>query len=250
MIGEFRERLKKSTNLLGPLISIDDPSIVETIRNVGPDLLIVDMEHSVIDTKSLQTIMMAAGDTAIIARIRGLEKNEIKKVLDTGVSGIIVPGVMSPHDVELAVQYSKYPPKGIRGAGPGRATGYGYDFASYARTADDLLVIVQIETKSAFENLESMLSVEGLDGFFIGPMDLSISLGIDFSWGSEKFRDSIQRVVAEGQKKHLIGGIYTPLDRAVFENVKSLGLNFIMFGADREAITSRYKEALEQYRKT
>lgn len=248
MITEFRNRLVNSENLLAPLISIDDPSIAETLRFVDPDLLIIDMEHTVIDTKSLQTLMMAALDCPVIARIRGLEKNEIKKVLDTGVSGIIVPGVRTAQDVEEAVSFSRYPPKGIRGAGPGRATGYGYDFTAYAKTADQVLVIVQIETKSAFENLEKMLSVEGLDGFFIGPMDLSTSLGMQYSWDNEKFRSSIDAIIKEGRKRKLIGGIYTPLKEKEFKEVKSLKLNFIMFGSDREALTYRYSEAMAHYR--
>lgn len=248
MITEFRNRLVNSENLLAPLISIDDPSIAETLRFVDPDLLIIDMEHTVIDTKSLQTLMMAASDCPVIARIRGLEKNEIKKVLDTGVSGIIVPGVRTAQDVEEAVSFSRYPPKGIRGAGPGRATGYGYDFPAYAKTADQVLVIVQIETKSAFENLEKMLSVKGLDGFFIGPMDLSTSLGMQYSWDNKKFRSSIDAIIKEGRKRKLIGGIYTPLKEKEFKEVKSLKLNFIMFGSDREALTYRYSEAMAHYR--
>lgn len=248
MIAEFRNRLVNSENLLAPLISIDDPSIAETLRYVRPDLLIVDMEHTVIDTKSLQALMMAASDTPVIARIRGLEKNEIKKVLDTGVSGIIVPGVMTPQEVNDAVSFSRYPPKGIRGAGPGRATGYGYDFHSYSKTADQVLVIVQIETRKAFENLEDMLSVKDLDGFFIGPMDLSTSLGMQYSWENQKFKSSIEAIIKEGRKRNLIGGIYTPLKEKEFKEVKGLNLNFIMFGSDREALAYRYLEAMEHYR--
>ncbi len=247
MIEEFRKKITSAANLLGPLVSIDDPSVAESLRNIEPDLLIVDMEHSIIDPASLQLLMMAASNTPVIARIRGLEKNEIKKVLDTGVAGIIVPGVMTPQEVEDAVKFSRYPPDGIRGAGPGRASGYGYSFSSYARIAGKTLVIVQVETKSAFDNLEAVLSVKGLDGFFIGPMDLSVSLGMEYSWDNERFRSSIDRIIGEGRKRGLIGGIYTPLNKKDFNVVKGLGLNFIMFGSDREALTSRYKEAMEQY---
>lgn len=249
MTGEFREKITKSRNLLGPLVSIYDPSVAETLISVNPDLLIVDMEHSVIDVKSLQNIVMAAGHLPVMARIKGLERIEIKKVLDTGVAGIIVPGIRTAKEAEEAVAYSRLPPKGIRGAGPGRASGYGSRFNDYKNEANDALVVIQIETKKAFEDLENVLSVEGLDGYFIGPMDLSISLGMDYSWDNREFVNSIDRVVAAGKKQKLLGGIYTPLSQSDFEHVKSRDLNFIMFGTDRQAMTMKYSEAVKEYRK-
>lgn len=248
MIGQFREKLTGSRNLLGPLVSIYDPSVAETLTPLNPDLLIVDMEHSVIDVKSLQSIVMAAGKVPVLARIKGLERIEIKKVLDTGVSGIIIPGIRTAEEAEEAVMYSRIPPEGIRGAGPGRASGYGYDFDLYREKANEALVIIQVETKLAYESLEEVLSVKGLDGYFIGPMDLSISLGLEYSWSNSKFTDAIDRIVEEGRKRNLIGGIYSSLNVSDFSNVKGRGFNFIMFGTDRQAMTMLYSSALKEYR--
>ncbi len=249
MISEFREKVKNSKDLLGPLVSIYDPSVAENLLPLSPDLLVVDMEHSVIDVKSLQSILMAAGNTPVLARVRGLEKNEVKKVLDTGVAGIIVPGIRTVEEAEQAVQFSRLPPQGIRGAGPGRASGYGYQFQDYARTANEALLIIQIETRAAFGDLENILSVEGLDGYFIGPMDLSISLGMEYSWQNKAFSDAIDRIVKEGRKRGLIGGIYTPLSGQDYDRVRERRFNFIMFGSDRQAMTMAYDASLREYRK-
>lgn len=249
MMSEFKDKVKNSKNLLGPLVSVYDPSVAETLIPLGPDLLIVDMEHSVIDVEALQSILMAAGNTPVMARIRGLERNEVKKVLDTGVSGIIIPGIRSVEEAEQAVQFSRLPPKGIRGAGPGRASGYGYHFQDYAKDANNSLLVIQIETKGAYEDLENILSVEGLDGYFIGPLDLSISLGLNFSWDDREFSNAIERVVREGKKRNLIGGIYTPLSSADYERVRKQEFNFIMFGTDRQALTQAYDKSMKEYRK-
>lgn len=249
MTVEFREKMMKSRNLLAPLVSIYDPSVTENLLSLNPDLLVVDMEHSVIDIKSLQSILMASHGMPLLARIRGLEKNEIKKVLDTGVSGIIVPGINSVEEAEEAVKYSRLPPTGIRGAGPGRASGYGLAFQEYVKEANKSLLIIQIETKGAFENLEEILSVEGLDGFFIGPMDLSISLGLKHSWENNAFTEVIDRIVSEGRKRNLVGGIYSSLNGKDYARVKERGFNFVMFGSDRQAMAITYENSMRDYRK-
>lgn len=248
MMSEFREKMKNSKDLLAPLVSIYDPSVVENFKELGPDLLIVDMEHSVIDVKALQTILMAAGDIPVLARIRGLEQNEVKKVLDTGVSGIIVPGIRTVEEARKAVQFARLPPVGIRGAGPGRASGYGYHFIDYENDANNSILIIQIETQEAYNDLENILSVKGIDGYFIGPVDLSISLGLKHSWDDPDFSNAIERVVSEGKKRNLIGGMYTPLNRPDYERVKSHEFNFVMFGTDRQALAQTYGASLKEYR--
>lgn len=248
MTGNFKNKVENSKDLLAPLVSIYDPSVTESLLSTKPDLLIVDMEHSVIGIKELQGIMMAAAGTPVLARIKGLDRYEIKKVLDTGVSGIIVPGIRTVEEAEMAVSYSRLPPAGIRGAGPGRASRYGYEFEEYTRTANTSLTIIQIETEPAYRDLERILSVPGLDGYFIGPIDLSISLGISHSWDVPEFYEAIDRIVKEGKKRNLIGGIYTPLSGSGFSSVKKRGFNFIMFGTDRQALTQTYAESMKNYR--
>lgn len=246
--SEFLQKLKSSKSLLAPLISITDSSVSEMITFLSPDFLIVDMEHSVIDVPALQNILLATGSMDIVARMRGLEKNEIKKVLDAGVSGIIVPGIETVQEVKDAVSYSKISPAGVRGVGPGRASKYGYGFMSYVKEANKQLVMIQIETKKAFEDLDNILSVPGLDGCFIGPVDLSVALGMDFSWENKDFVAAIDRILSMARSKGLVIGIYTPLANRHPTALLSRGFNYFMFGTDREAIQLEYKSSLESIR--
>lgn len=245
----LKEKIKSSKGLLAPLISITDPTVAETLLSVSPDLIIVDLEHSVIDLKDLQNTVMAAGSVPVLARIKGNERNHVKQVLDTGVAGIIVPGIFTAEDAEMAVKYSRLPPHGIRGAGPGRASGYGNAFGEYLQEANGAIVMVQIETAEAMKNLSRIMETEGLDGYFIGPVDLSVSLGLEFSWENREFTDNIDRIVGEGRKKDLLSGIFVPLTETDFSHVKKRGFNFIMYGSDRQAMTLRYAQDIERFRK-
>ena len=235
--------MRESKNLPGPLITISDPSVAETLLNSGPGLLIADMEHSLIDVTMLQSIVIAAGSVPVLARIRGLEKNEIKKVLDTGSSGIIVPGIETVEDAENAVLFSRFAPVGRRGAGPGRASGYGYDFIRYSQESP--LLILQIETKKAYADLEKITAVKGIDGVFVGPVDLSIALGLEFSWQNEDCVRTVERIKKRADELKLITGIYSPLKREVLAEVLKREFNFLMLGMDREAIVSSYKSTIE-----
>lgn len=245
----FLEKLKRSKALLAPLISIVDSSVSEMITYLSPDFLIVDMEHSIIDVPVLQSILMAAKPMDVVARIRGLEKNEIKKVLDTGVSGIIVPGIETAQEAADAVSFSKIAPNGVRGVGPGRASGFGYGFREYVKEANTQVVMIQIETRKAFDSLPEVLSVPGLDGCFIGPVDLSTALGLEFSWDSTEFVKAIDRILEESRKRGLVTGIYTPLANRNPQPILSRGFNYLMFGADREAIQLEYRNSLDAIRK-
>ena len=244
----FRDFLKHSKILLAPLISIADPSVSEMIGYLSPDFIIVDMEHSVIDLQVLQNILMAVKPIDVVARIRGLEKNEIKKVLDTGVSGIIVPGIETVQDVKDVVSYSRVPPSGIRGVGPGRASRYGYSFSEYLKDPNRSVVIIQIETQNAFESIEEILSVPGLDGCFIGPVDLTTALQIDFSWNNDVFVEAVDRILRVARSHNLITGIYSPLANKDPSQIIERRINFIMFGTDREAIQLKYTESINSVR--
>lgn len=239
-----RKKLFESRNLAAPLITIADPTVAETLAGTGADLLIADMEHSLIGVAELAMICIAAGELPVFARMKGLERNEVKRVLDTGVSGIIVPGIESVQDAMNAVRFSRFAPEGVRGAGPGRASGYGTGMKEYL--SGKPMVFVQIETKPAFENVCEIASVPGLDGLFIGPFDLSIALQIEFSWSNKIFTDAVHSIMEEASINRLATGIYSPLDPETLSTVSGKGFNFIMLGMDREAIFSGYSHAIDR----
>ena len=244
----FREFLSSSRNLIAPVVSITDASVAEMITYLSPDFLIADMEHSVIDVGALQNIVVASKPIDVVARIRGLEKNEIKKVLDTGVSGIIIPGINTAQETREAISYSRFPPAGIRGAGPVRASGYGYSMKNYLGDPKKAVIIIQIETKMAYESLEEILSVPGLDGCFIGPIDLSTALQIEFSWSNPEFVSAVDRIMEGAGRRDLTVGIYSPQEVKDTQPILDRGFNYLMFGTDREAIQLEYARSINRVR--
>lgn len=240
-LDSLRNRMKASTNLWGPLMTSRDPSLTETILQASPDMVIADMEHSLIGIEQLQDMCVAAGNTPVFARTKGLEKNEIKRVLDTGVSGIIVPGIESSTEALDVVKFSRFAPEGKRGAGPGRASGYGYGFGDYIKGRP--IIMVQIETKRAFEEVEKIAGTNGLDGLFIGPFDLSIALQTEYSWENNHFVDAIKRIKKAAEARGLIIGMYSPLSPDLMKRTAGNGFNFLMLGMDREAMASTYSNA-------
>lgn len=244
----FKATLAKSMNLAGPLLTISDPSVVETLLFTNPDMIIVDMEHSAIDVTQLQAVCIASGTIPVLARIRGLEKNEIKKVLDTGVHGVIVPGIETAREASSAVRFSRFAPEGKRGAGPGRASGYGNRIMDYIKGRP--LVFVQIETLPAFEQVEEIAGVDGLDGLFIGPFDLSIALQMEFSWDNPEFNSAVRRIVKAAHENNILTGIYSPMKEETLIRTAKEGFNFIMLGMDREAIVSGYSSAIKRLKTT
>lgn len=242
----LRKKMAGSMNLAGPLLTIPDPTVVETMLFADPDMIIVDMEHSAITVEHLPSICMAAGETPVIARIRGLEKNEIKRVLDTGVHGIIVPGIENVEDARDSVEFSRFAPDGKRGAGPGRASGYAQEMGRYL--SGKPLVFVQIETAGALKQVEKIAETRGLDGLFIGPFDLSIALGIEFSWENSIFIESVAKVRKAAEAHNLLTGIYSPMSQELLKRVAREKFNFLMLGMDREAIVAGYSDAIKRLR--
>ncbi|HLH86576.1 MAG TPA: aldolase/citrate lyase family protein [Thermoplasmataceae archaeon] len=246
-IDAFKQRLRESRNLIAPLVTISDPGIAEIFSQAEPDFLIVDMEHSVLEVKDLQGIVTAVGNLPVVARVKGADRTEIKRVLDTGVVGIIIPAVRDFQEAQEAVSMSVFPPNGIRGAGPGRASGYGLRFSEYKST--NPAVILQIETDGAYEDIEKIARLEHLDGLFIGPMDLTLSLGIEMEWKSPRFQSTIRKVFETANLLNKPCGIYCPLDEVVIKELRNFGFSFFMFGMDKEAIRSYFSGFIRLARK-
>lgn len=177
----LKKKLCSNELTIGSWITIGHPSVVEILAPCGFDWLTVDMEHNAIDPSMLRTLIATIQFYDIAALVR-VEKNEevvIKTALDAGADGIIVPMVSSKAEAEAAVRYAKYPPRGRRGVGLSRAQKYGADFEGYKKWVDENLVVVaQIEHIDAIRNLEEIAQVDGIDGTFIGPYDLSGSMGM------------------------------------------------------------------------
>lgn len=179
MQNTIKHSLKAGKHTAGTWIHLCSNIATEILSIAGFDWLLIDMEHGYGDYQTLlgQLQALQGGGAAPIVRVQWNDVAIIKRVLDMGVHGVMVPYINNRAECEAAVRACKYPPAGVRGIGPIRAARYG-DYNEYIKRANqEILVIVQIETAEAVQNIDEILQVPGVDVAFIGPNDLAASLG-------------------------------------------------------------------------
>lgn len=205
------------------------------------DWIVVDMEHTPVDLSTASSIFATVSDVSAgictpIARVAQGSLVEIRRALDAGAQGVIVPMVNTPHDAAEAVRYSRYPPLGERGAG-GFVPHFGFgttNHIEYIGAANkEILVSVMIETRTAVENIDAILDVPGIDMAFIGPLDLHVSLGLPpATWSdSPEFRLAIKTVIDACRQRDLPYGTLSPSADAAAARVSD-GFTFVGVGTD------------------
>ncbi len=181
MQNRVKRKLQDGRKTIGGFLQTMSPVAAEILSQAGFDWLIVDLEHAPGDYANLQAQLQAMNGSDVVPFARAPWNDEvaIKRILDTGVMGILIPYVNTKAETEAAVAACKYPPQGVRGvAGSPRAAGYTGNAKAYLESAnDEIIVMIAVETREAVDNIDEILQVEGLDGIFIGPMDLASSLG-------------------------------------------------------------------------
>lgn len=232
----LRERIKAKELTIGSWITIGHPNVAEILANAGFDWLVIDIEHNPIDPAMIQTLILTIQSKGVKAFVR-VSKNEevvIKQVLDAGADGIIVPMICSKEDAIQAVNYAKYPPTGKRGVGLARAQQYGRQFDTYKRwVADGLIVIAQIEHIDGINNLEDIISVDGIDGTIIGPYDLSGSMGMPGEFEDPVVKEALKHYidVCEAHGSPMGFHVVDARPEKILEKIKD-GYTFIAYGTD------------------
>ena len=174
----FRTRLRRGDTLVGPIVTINSPEVVEVLDEVGFDWLFLDGEHAPLSPGHLQRLMIAARRTPCVVRVPAHDEFWIKQALDGGAAGILAPLVNTAAQARAIVSRAKYPPVGARGVGTARALGYGYSIADYVgRANEETAVILQAEHRDAVANIEEIAATPGVDAIFVGPFNLSLSMG-------------------------------------------------------------------------
>jgi 2-dehydro-3-deoxyglucarate aldolase len=206
------------------------------MAKAGFDWLTVDMEHSAITLDQAQQLIQIIDLNGVVPLVRVGENNStlIKRVMDAGAHGIIVPMVNTKEDASNAVSAVKYPPVGTRGVGLARAQGYGLEFEKYKEWLNrESIVIVQIEHIEAINNLEEILSVEGVDGTIIGPYDLSGSLGLPGEFELPDVQKALVRYenVCQEMGKSMGFHIVQP-DSEATNRYREKGYTFLAVGVD------------------
>jgi len=193
----LKEKLKNNELTIGSWITIGDSSVVEIMATAGFEWLCVDMEHTTIDLNKAKILIttIQANNMKALVRVSKNEEVIIKKVMDMGADGVIVPMIKNRDEALEAVSYVKYPPHGNRGVGLYRAQGYGTKFEEYKKwVEEEAIVIAQIEHIEAVNNIEDILAVDGIDGTIVGPYDLSGSMGTPGEYHRDEVKDAIETV--------------------------------------------------------
>lgn len=232
----LRKALNDKTPIFGSWIQTSSPTCAEILANAGFAWLGIDSEHTSVGIQGIESIARAihGRDTALLVRVSSADTIEIRQCLDVGAAGVIVPMVETAAQARTAVAAAKYPPQGVRGYCFGRMNDWGSRFDEYAATANNrVIVIAMIETKAGVENIDEILAVDGIDGIFIGPYDMSGSYGVPGQTQHPYLKQAYQTLVeacrrhgkAAGQ--HIVNSTSEKLNEAA-----ALGYTFICLDAD------------------
>lgn len=231
---------------VGTWTTLTDPSVAEIAAGGGFDFIVVDTEHTPLGLESVADCLraVAAGDGNSVVRVPWNDPVRIKRLLDLGPDGLLVPMVDSATEAEEVVEATRYPPEGSRGIAAARAADYGRDFEPYVREGHrDLSVVVQIETAEAVENAADIAAVEGIDGLFVGPADLSASLGVFAEWTDDDLLDAIEIVLAAGDDAGVPVGTLGSTPEQV-RALGSLGFDYMVAGVDFSMLVEGQRRAL------
>ena len=246
-------KLFNKSNPLGSWLQIGDPEFTSMMIQSGFDFLVIDMEHGSISEGDLPALFQVFNGTDCIPMVRVANNDSIfiRRALDLGAKGIIVPGVKSKEDVTKAENAIYYPPKGDRGIGYSKANNYGIGFNEYFKSSnDDVLFVAQIEHEVAVKNINEIFSSDNIDSYIIGPYDLTGSMGIVGEFDNPNYLNNLDIIKKSAVKNGIRSGIHVvspevnQLKTAINE-----GYEFIAYSTDALLMYDRCKTDLNSARK-
>lgn len=249
----FKQALQRGDRMIGCWMSFGEAITAEIMGSTGFDWLVIDGEHGPNDIRSIrdQLMALAASPSHPVVRIPVGETWMIKQVLDAGAQTVLVPMVDSAEQAQQLVRAMKYPPFGTRGVGAAaaRATGFGA-VADYVATADDqTCLLVQVESRAGIAGLDDILKVDGVDGVFIGPADLSTDMGFKGNAAApevqEVIADAVTRIKAAGKAPGLLG-ITEESTQGYYDmgaQFLAVGIDVVLLARSARALAKRWKDA-------
>lgn len=248
--NRLRTLWKEDRAVLNGWLAIPDSFSAEVMARQGWDSLTVDLQHGVVDYQKMVTMLQAISttETVPVVRVPWLEPGILMKALDAGAQAVICPMVNTREDAQKLVAWTSYAPRGTRSFGPVRAAMVlGADYPTAAN--DHIVRFAMIETAQALDNLESILSVEGLDAIYIGPSDLSLSLGCKpvFDDVEPKAAQAIAHIVERARAHGVVAGIHNGLPRVAKARI-DLGFRFVTLGSDARMLISGSQDLLGSMR--
>ena len=248
MDSEFAARIRAGEPLSAGWVSLGHPRVAEIVALAGYDFVIVDIEHTPMSLETLDDVVRAIELRGVptVVRVPWNDPVELKRVLDIGVAGVMIPMVETAEAAEAAVDAMTYPPDGMRGVAGSRATSYGLEFAEYLEQADDdLVAILQIETLPGVENAGEISRVAGVDSLFVGPSDLSASLGVAGTWDDETVLEAIDDVL--GVSEVPVGSLAVT-DEGIEQWVEQ-GFDWVIAGVDSRNLLAASQSTNEAFQR-
>ena len=236
MVEEIRRKLQAGQVSIGSWVTLGSTGIAEILARAGFDWIVVDLEHSVISIDQAGELIRTIDGCGVVplVRLTSNDENQIKRVMDAGAMGIIVPNVETAESARKAVAATRYAPLGTRGVGLARAQKFGPGFKDYLEwQTNGPIVITQIESIQAVDALDSIFQVEGVDGYIIGPYDLSCSMGMPGDFENPKFLKVMQQIQEAGKRNSCASGIHSvEPDPAKLEEAIARGFKIIAYSVD------------------
>lgn len=253
MTNPLKERLRAGQAAIGTWLTFASPAVAEALAGLEPDWLLVDTEHSAFNEETLEEMLRAirAGSPSVVPLVRVAANDValIKKALDRGAMGVLVPLVNSPVEARAAVAASRYPPQGIRGVAGSRASRYGRTLEQYyASWNENVLVGVQIETRPALEAVDEIAATDGVDLLFIGPNDLSASLGLYRQFEHPDYRAAVRRILEAARHAGKAAG-YMARNAEEAGSKIAEGFQFVSVTSDARLLTGAASQAFERLRR-
>ena len=243
--------MQTRSRFLGSFVQLPCPEVVEILGSVGFDFVIVDNEHTEIDMATSVGLVRAAEavDTSVLIRTADATETRIKKALDTGASGILVPGITGVQMARDVVYYAKYAPQGLRGSCPGvRANFYGRDGLEYYQNANRYTAVtIQIEGAGAVREFDEILEVEGLDAVLLGPVDLSMALGVPGDVEHPKVIGAMIDMLERANRRGVKCATFA-MDRANAAAWFDRGMSFIAYHIDTMLFRAAAQTAVDEMR--
>lgn len=248
--NRLRSIWKSGGAVVNGWLAIPSSFSAETMAHQGWDSLTIDLQHGVVDYASMIPMLQAISttDTVPVVRVPWLEAGILMRTLDAGAYGVICPMVNTREDAQKLVAWTHYAPRGTRSFGPVRASLYGG--ADYAEHANDTIVtFAMIETAQALDNLDEILSVEGLDAIYIGPSDLSLALGCRpvFDDVDPKAAEAIAHILARAKAHGLVAGIHNGTTDGALARIAK-GFQFVTVGSDARFMAAGAQQTVARMR--
>ncbi len=248
--NKVKKMLKAGKSVIGTFVKLTDPSTVELISNAGFDAIVIDNEHTAMSTETMVNLIRMADATGIvpIVRVRENNRSQILQALDAGAFGVMVPETSTRREVELVVERTKYAPLGNRGySASQRSANYSnMNPKEYAELSNaETMVVVYCETLDAINNLDEMLTVDGVDVVFVGPFDLTQALGVIGEPNHPKVLEAIDMVVKKVRAAGKAAGIIAA-DADKAKQLIDKGFQLVILGSDQAFIQSQGKKYIKE----